>query len=76
MHDLGWLSGQTVCNLHVANAHTFSVGTDGVIAHNSSCSSARVSAKAWQHIYERHVSSRRNLGTSKFTTKSPRKIRP
>jgi RHS repeat-associated protein len=40
MHDRGWLSGQTVYNLTVANAHTFVIATaDGTTAlvHNSSC---------------------------------------
>lgn len=42
IHDTGWLSGQTVYNLHVTGAgHTYAVATgdsdDPVIVHNSSC---------------------------------------
>jgi hypothetical protein len=39
VEDFGWLPGQTVYNLSVANVHTFVVGDvgDGTVVHNKSC---------------------------------------
>jgi hypothetical protein len=46
VRDYGWLKGQTVHNLSVANVHTFVVGEgDGVLVHNaSSCAMGGVYA--------------------------------
>jgi hypothetical protein len=52
--DHGWVSGQTVYNLSVANVHTFVVGAAdaGTLVHNSSavCNIAdnRAAGKAWE----------------------------
>jgi RHS repeat-associated protein len=45
VHDEGWLSGQTVYNLHVANTHTYLAGTTPALVHNISCKQRDVAIK-------------------------------
>lgn len=76
VHDRGWLSGQTVYNLTVADTHTYLIApgdTTTTLTHNADACS--ISKGAWLHVLERHVNRSRWVHKSKFNTTSKAKVR-
>lgn len=53
-------SAEKVYNLTVANTHTYYVGDQKLLAHNSTCriphhARPRMDERSWEHIYRRHI---------------------
>jgi hypothetical protein len=61
--DYGWVSGQTVFNLSVANVHTFIVGAagQGVLVHNCSLNTNSLGFTGRTHVYAIVQHGRRDL---------------